>query len=77
MKAKNKKELLRKLRDIENDLSPENLCCDGEASMSWVMFRGDALQTEKANILKQLGYAPTEEELYPEISRKQLTSQTK
>lgn len=60
----NTQEILAKLRAIENELSPENLACDGEASMAWVMERGDQLQTEKANLIKQLGYAPTDKELF-------------
>ena len=29
---------------IENDLSPENLCCDGEAPMAYVRRRGALLR---------------------------------
>jgi hypothetical protein len=59
-----KQKLLNELRDIENQLSPENLCCDGEAPREWVEKRYKSLSKERARIIKQLGYNPTFNELY-------------
>jgi hypothetical protein len=62
-----KKELMEQLREIENQLSPENLCCDGEASPAWVHREGARLRKARAKIIAQLGYEPTIDEIYPEF----------
>lgn len=60
------KEILEKLRDVDCQLSPENLSCDGELSMKQQRVRYNQLQQEAKSLLKQLGRVPTYGELYPE-----------
>ena len=64
----NKAQLLERLRTIENQLSPENLCCDGEASPSWVRKEWARLRKARAKVIKALGYEPTIQEIYPELA---------
>lgn len=64
-----KDKLLEQLRAIENQLSPENLCCDGEAPATWVRREGARLRKERAKIIKELGYEPTIQEIYPSLAR--------
>jgi hypothetical protein len=59
-----KTELLDKLRRIENSLSPENLTCDGELRPTEVRRRAAILNRERASVIAQLGYTPTDKELY-------------
>lgn len=59
-------ELMDELRRIECQLSPENLCCDGEAPRSWVIKEGRRLAQARANVIAQLGYEPSYQELYGE-----------
>lgn len=61
-----KTELLDKFRRIENQLSPENLTCDGELRPSEVRRRATILNRERQTIIDELGYEPTWKELYPE-----------
>jgi hypothetical protein len=62
-----KSNLLNQLREVDNHLSPENLCCDGEASLAWVRREGARLNKLRAKIIKQLGYEPSVQEIYPEF----------
>lgn len=51
-------ELAHKLfQRLEGDLSPENLCCDGELSISQVRRKAKMLHGAVAD-LKWLGYTP-------------------
>ena len=59
-KARLMKELLR----IECALSPENLTCDGELSQSQVRRRGAELHRQRRIVVSQLGYVPTEKEIW-------------
>lgn len=59
-----KDQALDKLRDIEVQLSPENLSCDGEAPAAWVQKRYRQLAKERAAVIKVLGYEPGFAELW-------------
>jgi len=61
---KTKQELLKDLLDVECELSPENLTCDGELPLAEVNRRRCRLNKEKADIIDQLGYTPTDEEIW-------------
>lgn len=61
---RDKETILNELRSVENHLSPENLCCDGEAPRSWVIKEGRRLNTLKAKLIQELGYEPGYKELY-------------
>lgn len=50
--------------DLANQLSPENLSCDGEASSSYVRSRYNALKTEWSRLEDIVGRKVTEGELY-------------
>jgi hypothetical protein len=58
-----KKELMAELLNLECQLSPENLTCDGELPRSQVQRRFQRLSTAKNKVVKELGYEPTFEEL--------------
>jgi len=60
----NKENLLNQFREVECNLSPENLCCDGEASVAWIRKEGGRLHRLRKQIIAQLGYEPTYKELY-------------
>lgn len=64
---RNKEEILNDLRSVENGLSPENLCCDGEASATYVRQMSAKLNAEKRALLAELGYTPSDKELYPQV----------
>ena len=59
-----KENLLEQLRQVECELSPENLSCDGEASASYVRRKYTTLHAKKQRILKELRYTPSFKELY-------------
>jgi hypothetical protein len=59
-----KQKLLLLLREIENGLSPENLCRDGEASARWATVEGERLRKARQKVIEELGYTPTVAELY-------------
>jgi len=58
-------QLLNDLRAVELALSPENLTCDGELPRWAVKSKYNRLIKSKKQLIKQLGYEPTEAELYP------------
>jgi hypothetical protein len=64
-----KNELLEQFRDVESQLSPEWLTCDGELSTSQVRRKARVLHQERAVLIKKLGYEPTTEELYPNLTK--------
>ena len=45
---------------IENDLSPENLHCDGERPAAEAEALGRALRAERARLVEFIGYEPSE-----------------
>ena len=57
-------EILHDLRRVEAQLSPENLTCDGELPRSAWRAKAQKLNTQYANLLKELGREPTTQELY-------------
>jgi hypothetical protein len=57
-------ELKRKFDDLSGQLSPENLCCDGEAPMSYVRKRARELHKQWAELEKLAGRKVSEEEVY-------------
>jgi hypothetical protein len=59
-----KTELLDKLRRIDNSLSPEVLTCDGELRPNEVRRRAAILHRDRNDVIAQLGYTPTDKELY-------------
>lgn len=63
------KQIIEKLRDIECQLSPENLTCDGELPRAEVQRRYRALVRAQGALIKQLGRMPTTKELFPELVR--------
>lgn len=58
------KELIEKIRDVDCQLSPENLWCDGEASPAEAHRQEVKLRKERAKLVKLLGREPTFDELY-------------
>ena len=59
-----KEQLLQELRQVECQLSPENLTRDGEARRGWVVKEVKRLAKIRAKIIEQLGYEPSFKELY-------------
>ncbi len=59
-----KKNLLQQLLRVECALSPENLTCDGELPAAQVRRRAAQLNQEKRAIIAQLGYTPTDNEIW-------------
>lgn len=60
-------EILKDLQGVENNLSPENLTCDGELSRTQVAQKSAALNARRRTLVAELGREPTDEELYPGI----------
>ena len=60
-------DILKDLQGIESQLSPENLCMDGEASRSYVQRRSAELQAQRRRLVQELGREPTDAEMYPGI----------
>lgn len=52
------------LRDVNCNLSPECLACDGEADPVWVRKRYTDLTNQRDRLLRELGREPTSAELY-------------
>lgn len=62
----NEETLIAEYARLENQLSPENLHCDGERAPSEARRIGRKLRARQAEIVKQLGRTPTHKELYGE-----------
>lgn len=60
--------IIARLQAIECSLSPENLSCDGMASLSEQRRRFRVLQAERRDLITELGREPRMEELYPRMS---------
>lgn len=57
-------QIIKRLRQIECELSPENLTCDGEAPIYYVREKSARLNAERRALVKALGREPTSKELY-------------
>ena len=57
-------DIIEDLRDVECELSPENLTCDGELPRSQVERRLRALQSRRAALVRELGREPTDREIW-------------
>ena len=57
-------EILKDLRSVECQLSPENLWCDGEASASYVRSQSAKLNKQRRTLVAELGREPTDKEIY-------------
>lgn len=57
-------EILRDIRRVHCALSPENLHCDGEISVSAARRKGARLRRELRALEKELGRRPTDAEIY-------------
>ena len=56
--------ILDAILDTFGSLSPENLACDGEASMTYVRTRGAELRSRLRALFSALGRPVTESEIY-------------
>lgn len=56
--------ILSRLSQIECELSPENLSCDGEAPRYYVREKASRLNAEKRALIAALGRTPTDREIY-------------
>lgn len=64
MKVKrSEQEILRDLAEVEWDMSPENVSCDGELPVAEVAKRMRALHKKRIKLVKELGREPTFTEL--------------
>ena len=61
--------LIEELRDVECQLSPENLCCDGELRGSAVAKKRQWLLIQQVRLEAELGRKPTDAELFPEPAK--------
>lgn len=57
-------EVFEKFLDLSSQLSPENLCCDGEASQSYVRQKLRRINKEWKELEKQVGHRVTEDEVW-------------
>jgi len=57
-------EIIRDLQRIECSLSPENLHCDGEISVSAARRKGAMLRARRRELVAELGREPTGQELW-------------
>jgi len=64
MTATRKEQLFDELRDIEGQLSPENLYQDGERPAYMARQIATRLMVKKNKITTELGFTPTLQELF-------------
>lgn len=64
MSKRTDKEIIADLQDVECALSPENLSCDGEASVSYVRQKSKELMAKRKALVAELGREPTDAEVY-------------
>lgn len=57
-------DIIEDLRGIECQLSPENLSCDGECSMTEYRRREISLLVKRKRLVAELGRQPTHSEIY-------------
>lgn len=60
MKIELQQEILDELQSIENQMSGENLTCDGELSQEEVQKRFDELKKQRDKLIVALNYVPNE-----------------
>ena len=59
-----KEAILLDFRKVENALSPENLCWDGERPKAEVRKAERQLTAERTKLVTELGYEPSFKEIY-------------
>jgi hypothetical protein len=57
-------EIIRDLRTLDGQLSPENLTCDGELRGSALRRKAARLRAQQRALVNELGRQPTSQELY-------------
>lgn len=57
-------QILDDIRDVDCQLSPENLSCDGELSARQVRVKYRKLMAQRNQLVKELGRKPTTKELF-------------
>ncbi len=62
------KDIMKDIAGVYNQLSPENLCCDGELPASQVAIRRARLMTELRQLQAELGRTVTEEEAFQNVA---------
>lgn len=62
--ARSEAEILRDLAAVECALSPENLHCDGEISLSAARAKERKLSAQRRALIRELGREPTMREIY-------------
>lgn len=65
MNKRTNTEILADLQQVECELSPENLHCDGEISASAANKKFKKLKAKQKQLIEELGREPTDQELYP------------
>lgn len=60
----NKQEIAHKFASLVNQLSPENLSCDGELTAAQIKFRKQVIKKEWEYLEGQLGRKVTEDDVY-------------
>ena len=64
MQTKNEAEILYRLLAIDNELSPENLHCDGELPLAKVREKKKRLEQERSTLVKELGREPRAKDFF-------------
>lgn len=62
--ARTTQEIIKDLRQVECNLSPENLHCDGEISITRARQKERVLNKMRKALVKELGREPTWDELW-------------
>ena len=70
-------EILRELRAVEDELSPENVCHDGELTDAQVRINSRILDRHKAALIAELGRTPSDEELTGPIDKEDMLCRLK
>lgn len=63
-------EIKRRFSDLAGELSPENLCCDGELPHSQVIIKERRLRKEWADLEQKVGRKVTENEVWDWIIKR-------
>ena len=64
MSKRTEVEILKNLQHIENELSPENLTCDGELPKKLWKGKLAILNTQRRALIRELGREPKFKELW-------------
>jgi hypothetical protein len=62
--ARTTQEIIKDLQRVECNLSPENLHCDGEISLTEARRKERVLNKMRKALVKELGREPTDAELW-------------